>query len=385
MFPRTAGLSGTTPAVVVATTLKDIPAPAPNHFSGLHKPVVASLDPGDWFAMDMAMGNLAAGITLNNQDPTKEKLDPTIPHPVASFELTGTGEDLSWSCKEFPLMKDRVPKHYLEKLVNTALAKAGQADCLRKIATDSRCRIAVTVGYYGSRDVRTRAFLHQDSSLFTILLYRNTQPIPGPEITVNPQGLDWNWKMMEDPAMPQSVKDQLVAAREALEKLQPGEEEMLAPQIPAHGLVGFLNALCYHTSPYPGSRGIPLARLDKELDEICGDEDEELKTAVRRVMADMPPGTKKLYKPDLLRGGISEVDANALLRCFDAKPLDTVMGAQKNTRHPLTKPHRVLKRQLSEILDSGANPFPQNDEPRSFMYILVNVRDAHETDASDPI
>jgi hypothetical protein len=120
---------------------------------------------------------------------------------------------------------------------------------------------------------------------------------------------------------------------------------------------------------------------EEHLDTVlCKPGDEELKTAVRNVMADLPHGREKLYKPDLRERGISEADAIRLLRGFHAKPLDTV-STQEGTRLPLTKPDRVLKRQMSGILDNGPNPFPQNNEPRSFMYILVNVRDAHETGA----
>ena len=56
-------------------------------------------------------------------------------------------------------------------------------------------------------------------------------------------------------------------------------------------------------------------------------------------------------------------------------PLDTVVGPQDSGQVPLTKPDRVLNREMSGILDSGVNPFPTTGEPRSFIYILVNVQE----------
>jgi hypothetical protein len=379
MIAGTAGtpLPGTTISSVVAPAPQDVPAAPSNGLKELHKPVIAPHDPEDWFVMDRIMSNVATEIILNNWDPTKEKVDPTMPRSLAIFELSGK----SWSCQEYPIIKDKniASQHDLRRLVDAALTKTGQLDYLSRIAEDGGCRVQVTIGYYGDRNVRTKAFLHQDGSLFSILMYRNTEPIPGPEIIVNPQGLDWNWRMMQA-GMPDSIKKELGEARDALQESQPGEE-MLATEIPAHGMIGFLNALCYHATPYPGSRAIRLEMLEKHLDEkLCKPEDEELKKAVRKFMADLPPGTEKLYKPDLVKGKIiSEPDAIRLLRLFHAKPLDTV-STQEGKRVPLTQPDRVLKRQLSGILDSGANPFPQSNEPRSFMYILVNVRDQHETD-----
>ena len=198
-------------------------------------------------------------------------------------------------------MQGRVAKDQLGKLVDTALRKAGQVDYLLGTARRSRCRILLTVGYHGDRDVKTRAFLHQDTSLFTILMYRNTQAIPGPELIANPQGLDWNWKMMQYPKMPEAVKDDLRAARASMSI----GEEMRATEIPAHGLIGFPNALYYHTTPHPGSRGIPLATLNNELDAIFDKPGEDgLRQAVRDVIASLPRA-KKLYKADLLKRAAS--------------------------------------------------------------------------------
>jgi hypothetical protein len=376
MIAGTTGLSATTTCRLVAPAPQDAD---PGTIVGQIAPVISTLSDDSWHELEDAMKCLAEG-----QEDLK--LRQGKPHHVVTFEVTGVEGSLSCSVARAHLLMRYVEKPAILRLVEMALNASGQMDYIRKNADrllNAHCGIRLNVQYNGQRDCVKQAFLHQDAggtALFTNLMYLNSKTMPGPEIILNPKGLRSSMEERLKSKLPDWLADEIVVASREL----PHGGEMLASNIPSHGMIGFMNAFSCHTTPYSGTRGVELEVLKKMLALCLRDRTYPKGTglAVRRLIDDrIEKGAEKLYKADLREVGISEDDADALLLFFDVKPLDKVRtetrkdGAVVETDIPLDDPPSTLRRQMS--VDKGAEPHSTgvDEEPRAFLSVLVVVYD----------
>jgi hypothetical protein len=356
----------------------------PGTIKGQHRPVISRLSDESWHELEDAMQRLAAGQAVLNLGQGK-------PHHLVTLEVRGVQDGLSCSvAQEHPLMRF-VEEHAILRLAETALNASGQMSYLRKNSDqllNAHCGIRLHVQYTGQRDCVAQAFLHKDgggTTFFTNLMYLNSKTIPGPEIVLNPKGLKPDMEARLRKRLPDWLVDKIMVASRGWHG-----EEMLASNIPAHGAIGFMNAFCCHTSPFPGSRGVELEVLEKSLGMCLRDRTYKYSKgtglAIRKLIDDRKAKkADKLYKADLLEAGVCEADADALLKFFDAKPLDKVRITEtKNDGSvvaieipliPVDDPPSTLKRQAS--ISRGSEPYDAgaDEEPRAFMSVLVEVYD----------
>ncbi len=129
---------------------------------------------------------------------------------------------------------------------------AGQLEYLRRSGLiDEQWRVLVEVHYYRDRD-STSTRTHKDTlgqTLFVNLNFLNDTPIAGPEFIVNPAPAPEHDEQVRD-TLPAGYREDLAEVRR---RLQTPEEFGIA-QVPAKGVVAFVDELLHHKSPTMGHR-----------------------------------------------------------------------------------------------------------------------------------
>lgn len=150
-----------------------------------------------------------------------------------------------------------VEKHIIINTLAT-MAKAGQIDYLVKsgLLKDPGWEILVEIHYYRDRS-SSQTRLHKDTlgqTLFVNLNYVNDNPIQGPEFIMNPDlgGKTMNKTYLE--YMQQKLPPEFIKDIEEVKTYYGEPTEIGMSEIPAHGVVSFVDEAMHHKTPTMGHR-----------------------------------------------------------------------------------------------------------------------------------
>ncbi len=163
--------------------------------------------------------------------------------------------------------KAGVEKHIILNTLST-MDKAGQIEYLFKsgLLNDPGWEIVVEIHYYRARNV-SQTKLHKDTlgqTLFVNLNYVNDMPIQGPEFIINPAlGGKTDEKRRESEGgksyleyMQQSLPPEFIKDVETVKEYYGDPTEIGMSEIPAYGVVAFVDETMHHKTPTMGHREI---------------------------------------------------------------------------------------------------------------------------------
>lgn len=140
------------------------------------------------------------------------------------------------------------------RLILQTMIKAGQFDYLRKSGFVGRdWKVIVEVHYYRSRSKKA-ANLHKDTlgqTLFVNLNYTNEGVAPGPEWIINPPLVGSHEEHIEE-----QLPGQFMADLETIRGSTPTPTMIETGDLPAYGVVSFVDEAIHHATPLLGHREV---------------------------------------------------------------------------------------------------------------------------------
>ena len=153
-------------------------------------------------------------------------------------------------------------KRAIEANILETLQRSGQLAYLqqRGFLDDPNWVMIVDVDFYYDRP-KDRIVFHKDTvgrTMFVNLNFNNDNPIIGPEYVVNPPIIQGHLKTTR---LHPSFQQDLQTGFNTLEL----PSEIKATQVPANGIVSFVDELVHHSTPYRGHRGIHISQMTGAL------------------------------------------------------------------------------------------------------------------------
>ncbi|QAU24249.1 hypothetical protein EO087_09815 [Dyella sp. M7H15-1] len=296
------GLTGTY-QVAQALASKE-PAPStnsePQGLKALSDPKIFALDAHD---IDRRNSVMETCRSLTNHSDA--------PHRICEINIVKAHDNLSLEFSDDPSTKpiatltdiqadfknDAHAKAQIVDLAENVLQQSGQLQYLNDNIdsfTKEGFHPVITIDYYGDRktDVNTIGFHRDstDSTLFVDLIYNTNHPIDGPEY-LKSGTLDQDYfKEFVQPNMPTTALEHINA--ESIEHDGANQKIKLC-RIPADGVVGFTDALVFHSTPQEASRAVLKEDLFGHLNNDSGNNSDINEYAFKHAYRLENPGSIK--------------------------------------------------------------------------------------------
>ena len=171
----------------------------------------------------------------------------------------------------FDLAKEAGVQKEIVSNTLTTMENAGQLAYLREsgLLADKSWEIVVEIHYYRDR-LASQTKLHKDTlgqTLFVNLNYVNAEPIQGPEFIINPElggkTLEKTYLQYMADKLPKEFIDDV----QAVKTYSGDPTEIGMSEIPAYGVVSFVDELIHHKTPTMGHRKANSGYISRALEK----------------------------------------------------------------------------------------------------------------------